>query len=52
MSDVKKVQGRWFPMSFVYKDMLKDGDGTKMTVEEIQLDVNIPDSYFNKVNLR
>jgi len=52
MSDVKKVQGRWFPMSFVYKDMLKDGDGTKMTVEEIQLDVNIPDSYFNKGNLR
>lgn len=52
MSDVQKVQGRWFPMSFVYKDMLKDGDGTKMTVQEIQLDGNIPESYFNKGNLK
>ncbi len=52
MSDVQKVQGRWFPMSFVYKDMLKDGDGTKMTVQEVKLDGNIPESYFNKGNLK
>ncbi len=52
MSDIKKVQGRWFPMSFVYKDMLKDGDGTKMTVQEVQLDGNIPENYFNKGNLK
>jgi outer membrane lipoprotein-sorting protein len=48
LTDVKKVQGRWFPMEMVYKDMLKDGTGTKMTIEEIQLDAAIPANYFNK----
>ncbi|MEI7503718.1 MAG: outer membrane lipoprotein-sorting protein [Paludibacter sp.] len=52
LSDVQKIQGRWFPKMMVYKDMLKEGDGTKMTIEEIQLDTNIPASYFNKGNLK
>ncbi|MDX2414329.1 MAG: outer membrane lipoprotein-sorting protein, partial [Bacteroidales bacterium] len=25
LTNITKVQGRWFPMSMVYKDMLKDG---------------------------
>jgi hypothetical protein len=29
MRDVKQIQGRWFPLTMVYKDMLKDGDGTE-----------------------
>jgi len=32
--------------------MLKEGDGTKMIIEEIQLDTNIPANYFNKGNLK
>jgi outer membrane lipoprotein-sorting protein len=51
-SSVQKVQGRWYPMSFVYKDMLKEGPGTKMTIQEIQLDVPIPESYFNLSSLK
>lgn len=51
-SDVQKVQGRWFPMSLLYKDMLKDGPGTKMTIREIELDTTIPESYFNLGNLK
>lgn len=51
-ADVKKVSGRWFPMTIVYKDMLKQGPGTKMTIQEIQLDTNIPASYFNLGNLK
>jgi outer membrane lipoprotein-sorting protein len=51
-SNVQKVQGRWFPMSFLYKDMLKEGKGTKMTIQEIKLDINIPASYFNLGNLK
>ncbi|HLP04106.1 MAG TPA: outer membrane lipoprotein-sorting protein [Paludibacter sp.] len=51
-SDVRKVAGRWFPMSFLYKDMLKEGPGTKMTIQEIQLDADIPPSYFNLGNLK
>lgn len=51
-SDVKKVQGRWYPMTFVYKDALKDGKGTKLTITDIQLDGKIPDAVFNKANLK
>ncbi len=51
-SDVQKVQGRWYPKSFLYKDMLKDGTGTKMTIQEIQLDTAIPASYFNLGSLK
>jgi outer membrane lipoprotein-sorting protein len=51
-SDVKKVQGRWYPMTFVYKDALKNGKGTKLTITNIQLDGKIPDAVFNKANLK
>ncbi|HAH24860.1 MAG TPA: outer membrane lipoprotein-sorting protein [Prolixibacteraceae bacterium] len=51
-SNVQKVQGRWFPLSFVYKDMLKEGPGTKMTIQEIQLDTAIPANYFNLGSLK
>lgn len=52
LTDVKKIQGRWFPMSMVYKDMLKSGAGTKMVFEDIQFDVPIAESVFNKSNLK
>lgn len=51
-SDVQKVQGRWFPKTMVYKDMLKEGQGTKMIIQEIKLNASLPDSYFNKANLK
>ena len=52
LSNVKRVDGRWFPMSFVYKDVLKEGPGTLMTIQEIKLDTPIPASYFNLGNLK
>lgn len=51
-SNVEKIQGRWYPKVFVYKDMLKQGKGTKLTISSIQFDVNIPDNVFNKGNLK
>jgi len=51
-SDIQKVEQRWFPMSMIYKDMLKEGLGTKLTIQEIKLDTNIPASYFNLGNLK
>jgi outer membrane lipoprotein-sorting protein len=51
-SDVQKVQGRWFPMTMLYKDMLKEGKGTKMMFQEIQLDAKIPANIFNKSSLK
>lgn len=51
-SDVQKVEGRWFPMTVVYKDMLKEGSGTKMSIQEIKLDTAIPENVFNLGNLK
>lgn len=52
LSDVKKVQGRWFPMSMLYKDMLKKGEGTRMSFLELQLDAPLPAGIFTKASLR
>jgi len=51
-TDVRKVEGRWFPMTFVYKDMLKEGPGTKMSIQEIKFDSAIPANVFNLGNLK
>ena len=51
-SDVQRIQNRWYPKTFVYKDVLKDGKGTKMMIEEMQLDVTIPANIFNVGNLK
>jgi outer membrane lipoprotein-sorting protein len=52
LSDVQKVQGRWFPMSMVYKDMLKDGEGTEFRITSAKFDQDIPDYIFTKAALK
>ncbi|MFH0755923.1 MAG: outer membrane lipoprotein-sorting protein [Bacteroidota bacterium] len=52
LSDVQKVQGRWFPMSMVYKDMLKDGEGTEFRITSARFDQKIPDYIFTKAALK
>jgi len=53
MDGIKKVQGRWFPSRFIYKDELKrNSKGTEWIIDEIALDINIPDSRFSKALLR
>lgn len=50
--DIKQIQGRWYPMRMIYKDMLKDGKGTEFTINEIMFNQNIPANVFNKSNLK
>ena len=52
LSDVQKVQGRWFPMSMVYKDMLKDGEGTEFHIKSARFDQEIPEYIFTKAALK
>ena len=52
MSDVKQFGKRWYPTKINYKDMLKDGKGTDFIATEIQFDVDIPESVFNKASLK
>ncbi len=51
-SDIKQVQGRWFPMSAVYKDVLKDGSGTEFKMTSVKFDQEIPDYIFTKAALK
>lgn len=52
LSDVQKIQGRWFPMKIIYKDMLKQGDGTEMHITSIKFNQEIPEYLFTKAALK
>lgn len=52
LSGVQMVQGRWFPMTMVYKDMLKDGKGTEFRMSRVKFDQDIPDYMFTKAALK
>jgi outer membrane lipoprotein-sorting protein len=52
LSDVKQVQGRWFPMTIVYKDVLKEGEGTEFRMTSVKFDQVIPDYIFTKAALK
>ena len=53
MDGIKKVQGRWFPSRFVFKDELKrNSKGTEWVIDEIAFDIDIPESRFSKALLR
>jgi outer membrane lipoprotein-sorting protein len=52
LSDVKQIQGRWFPMSMVFKDVLKDGNGTEFRITSAKFDQVIPEYIFTKAALK
>ena len=51
-TDVRYVQGRWFPYTIVYKDMLKEGKGTEFKITSILFDQTIPAYIFTKAALK
>ena len=52
LSDIKNIDGRWFPTKVVFKDMLNSGDGTEFIMEDIKFNQDIPDYIFSKASLR
>jgi outer membrane lipoprotein-sorting protein len=52
LSEVKQIQGRWFPRKILFKDVLKEGEGTEFIIEEINFNVSIPDYIFSKASLK
>ena len=53
LEGIKKIDGRWFPSKFVYKDELKrNSEGTEWIIDNIQFNKKIPDSRFSKALLR
>ncbi|MDD4226644.1 MAG: outer membrane lipoprotein-sorting protein [Mariniphaga sp.] len=53
MSDVVQIEGRWFPCTIFYKDMLKQGsEGTEFKITDIRFNRDIPDYIFSKAALK
>jgi len=52
LKEVRKIDGRWFPTLIVYKDLLKQGQGTEFVITDIQFDQVIPDYIFSKAALK
>ncbi|MCD6354774.1 MAG: outer membrane lipoprotein-sorting protein [Prolixibacteraceae bacterium] len=52
LSDVKKIEGRWYPTKVIYKDMLKRGDGTEFIISDIKFNQKIPKYIFTKAALK
>jgi len=52
LTDITKVDGRWYPQKMNYKDVLKTGKGTDFIIIDIQFNTKIPTYIFNKASLR
>tara|TARA_B110000438_G_C15760714_1_gene627148 strand:- start:181 stop:921 length:741 start_codon:yes stop_codon:yes gene_type:complete len=52
-SNIKKVQGRWFPHHYKFKDELKrNSKGTEWIISKVEFDIDISKSRFSKALLR
>ncbi len=52
INEVMRVEGRWFPKTALYKDVLKEGKGTEIIIDSIKFNKKIPDYIFSKASLR
>lgn len=52
LSNIKKIDNRWYPQKIVFKDMLKKGDGTEFIIDEIEFDKEIQEHIFTKASLK
>lgn len=51
-SDVKLIDNRWFPTKMIYKDMLRQGNGTEFIITSAKFNQPIPDYVFSKASLK
>jgi outer membrane lipoprotein-sorting protein len=52
LSDIQRINGRWYPKKIHFKDMLQEGKGTEFIIEEIEFNVPIPPHIFSKASLK
>lgn len=52
LSDVRMIEKRWFPMKIIYKDLLRQGDGTEFIITSVKFNQSIPDYIFTKASLK
>ena len=52
ITEVFKVEGRWYPKHMLFKDVLKKGKGTEFIIDSIKFNQDIPEHLFTKAALR
>ena len=52
LSDLFKVDERWYPKRMLFQDVLLKGKGTEFIIDDIEFDVEIPEHIFTKASLR
>jgi outer membrane lipoprotein-sorting protein len=52
LSDILQIQGRWFPKKMLFKDVLKEGEGTEFQIMDIEFNTKIPEYIFSKASLK
>lgn len=52
LSDVRRINERWYPGKILFKDMLKEGQGTELIIDEIRFNISVPDHIFSKASLK
>jgi len=52
IKEVFQIEERWYPKLMIFKDVLKQGKGTEYIIDEIDLDIDIPQHMFSKASLR
>jgi outer membrane lipoprotein-sorting protein len=52
VKEVRQIQNRWVPVNMVFKDALKNGEGTEFFIESIEFNADIPEALFTKASLR
>ena len=50
--DVQRMKERWVPTRVIFKDALKNGEGTEFVVKAMEFNATIPDHLFTKASLR
>ena len=52
LSELFKIDDRWYPKRMLFQDVLSKGKGTEFIVESIDFDAIIPTRIFSKASLR
>jgi outer membrane lipoprotein-sorting protein len=52
LSEVKLIDGRWFPTKMIFKDVMKQGNGTEFVITSVKFDQPIPNYIFTKASLK
>ena len=50
--EVMEIQNHWIPKSILYKDVLKEGQGTEFFIDSVIIDTSLPDYLFSKASLK